>query len=123
MVRNNSIRGFRGVGWQRLWHDLGVRSAFVVVFALLSDVISWIGLALRSQRSREAEILFLRRQLALYVERRVRPRRIDVATRVSLALLSRLFEWRSALVVVGPETLLRWHRAAFRVSARSSFAE
>jgi transposase InsO family protein len=30
-----------------------------------------------------------------------------------LALLSRLFEWRASLVVVRPETLIRWHRAGF----------
>jgi hypothetical protein len=53
------------------------------------------------------EILFLRRQLALYVERGVKPRRVDAATRVSLALLSRLFDSRSALVVVRPEALVR----------------
>lgn len=33
----------------------------------------------------------------------------------SLAFLSRLFDWRSALVVVRPETLIRWHRAGFRL--------
>ncbi len=63
----------------------------------------------------EAEVLFLRRQLALYVERRVKPRRLNAAMRVSLALLSRLFEWRSALVVVRSETLIRWHRPGFRL--------
>jgi putative transposase len=89
-------------------------STAAVVFSVLSDLIRGIGLAVRSQRSKEAEILFLRRQLALYVERGVRPRRIDVATRASLGLLSRLFEWRSALVVVRPQTLIRWHRAGFR---------
>jgi transposase InsO family protein len=34
---------------------------------------------------------------------------------VSLALLSRLFDWRDALVVVRPETLIRWHRAGWRL--------
>jgi putative transposase len=62
-----------------------------------------------------AENLFLRRPLALYRERGVAPHRIDAATRISLALLSRLFDWRSALVVVRPETLVRWHRAGFRL--------
>ena len=57
----------------------------------------------------------LRRQLALYVERGVKPRRIDAATRLSLALPSRLFAWRSALVVVRPQTVIRWHRAGFRL--------
>ena len=59
--------------------------------------------------------LFLRRQLALYVERRVKPRRIDAATRVSMGLLSRLFDWRSALVVVRPETVIRWHRMGWKL--------
>jgi hypothetical protein len=39
------------------------------------------------RESLPAEVLFLRRQLALYVERGVKPTRIDAATRVSLALL------------------------------------
>jgi putative transposase len=89
-------------------------SALTIAFGLLFDLIRGVGLALRSQRSKEAEILFLRRQLALYVERGVKPRRIDASTRISLALLSRLFEWRSALVIVRPATLIRWHRAGFR---------
>jgi putative transposase len=63
----------------------------------------------------EAEILFLRRQLALYRERGVKPRRVDAATRVTLTLLSRWFDWRSALVIVRPETLIGWHRAGFRL--------
>ena len=35
-------------------------------------------------------------------------------TRVTLALLSRCFDWRGALVVVRPETKIGWHRAGFR---------
>ena len=34
---------------------------------------------------------------------------------LSMALLSGLFDWRDALVVVRPETLLRWHRAGWRL--------
>jgi putative transposase len=45
----------------------------------------------------------------------VKPHRVDAATRISLAWLSRLFDWRAALVVVRPETLVRWHRAGFRL--------
>jgi hypothetical protein len=57
----------------------------------------------------------LRRQLALYIERGVKPRRIDSATRIGLILLSRLFDWRDALAVVRPETLIRWHRAGWKL--------
>jgi hypothetical protein len=86
-----------------------------IVLRLFADLAGFVALLPRSRRSVEAENLFLRRQLALYRERGVRPRRVDAATRVSLALLSRLFDWRDALVVVRPETLIRWHRAGWRL--------
>ena len=50
--------------------------------------------------------------LGLLVRRR---KAIDPATRITLALLSKLFNWRDALVVVQPKTLIRWHRAGFRL--------
>jgi len=34
-------------------------------------------------------------------------------TRIALTLLSRLFNWRDALVAVRPGTLIRWHRAGW----------
>jgi hypothetical protein len=49
---------------------------------------------LRSSSSIRAETLVLRRQLTLYLERGTKPRRVDHATRVVLAVLSRLCEWR-----------------------------
>ena len=82
---------------------------------LLADALCVAIVAMRPTRVVAAENLFLRRQLAMYVERGVKPRRPDVATRVSLALLSKLFDWRTSLVVVRPETLIRWHRAGFRL--------
>jgi len=92
-----------------------VLSSFSIVVRLAWNLVLWCGLLLRPRESLEAEILFLRRQLALYREREVKPRRVDAATRVTLALLSRCFDWRSALVVVRPETLIGWHRAGFRL--------
>jgi hypothetical protein len=49
-----------------------------------------------------AENLFLRKQLALYHERGVKPRRSDPETRAGLVLLSRLVDWRPILTVVKP---------------------
>ena len=85
------------------------------IVQLLWDFVRFVVLVCRPRRPLVAENLFLRRQLALYKGRGLKPRRIDAATRASLAFLSRLFDWRSALVVVRPETLIRWHRAGFRV--------
>ena len=86
-----------------------------ILFQLLADVLRWIRLAFRSAKSIQAENLFMRRQLALYAERGIKVRRVDPATRVALAILSRFFNWRDALVVVRPATMLRWHRAGWRL--------
>jgi len=86
-----------------------------IVLRSLVDLAGLAVLALRPRRSVAAENLFLRRQLALYQDRGVKPRRVDAATRVSLAMLSQLFDWRDALVAVRPETLIRWHRAGWRL--------
>ena len=40
----------------------------------------------------------------------IKPRRVDHVTRVSLALFTRLFDWRDAVVSVRPSTIVRWHR-------------
>ena len=86
-----------------------------ILIELVAETLRWLRLAFRSSQSIQAENLFLRRQLALYIERGAKPRRIDPATRIALILLSRLFDWRGALVVVRPETLIRWHRAGWRL--------
>ena len=82
---------------------------------LLFDVVTLARLAVTSRAQLAAENLFLRKQLALYQERRVKPRRPDPATRVVLVLLSRLLDWRALLTVVQPDTLIRWHRQGWRL--------
>ena len=47
-----------------------------------------------------AENLVLRKQLAAYIERGIKPKRLDHAGRVSLSMLSRIFSWREAIVTV-----------------------
>ena len=86
-----------------------------MVLRLLADLIGLLALTVRPRQSIEAENLVLRRQLALFKERGVKPRRIDAATRLSLAWLSRLCDWRSCVIVVRPETVVRWHRAGWRL--------
>ena len=71
-------------------------------------------LLLSSHTAVIAENLFLRKQLALFQERRVKPRRSTAATRAFMVLLSRFFEWHNALVVVKPETFRKWQGTAFR---------
>jgi transposase InsO family protein len=98
-----------------VWHDERMVTLGGIALRLIEDALRWLVLLFRSAEAVRAENLFLRRQLALFIERGVRPRRVDAATRVSLVLLARRFEWRGALVVVQPGTLLRWHRAGWRL--------
>ena len=84
----------------------GVRT----IIKLLCDLATFIWLMLRPHGALVAENLFLRKQLAMYQERKLMPRRPDTPFRVALVLLSRLFDWKVALVVVQPQTLIRWHR-------------
>ena len=85
------------------------------VYRLLKDLRTLVRLGLMSRAHLAAENLFLRKQLALYQERRTTPRRPDPATRVTLVLLSRWLDWRSLLTVVQPDTLIRWHRQGWRL--------
>ena len=85
------------------------------VVAVLRDLASLLVLAACSHSARVAENLFLRKQLALFLERKAKPRRADDSTRWVMATLSRFFPWRGALVNVKPDTLTRWHRKGFRL--------
>jgi hypothetical protein len=67
-----------------------------------------------------AENLFLRKQLAFYQEHQIRPRRLTAAARFSLLFWSRFCDWRNALVIVKPETLIGWHRKGSSSSGSGS---
>jgi len=86
-----------------------------IVAALLSDAFKLVLLLLRSSAAIRAENLVLRKQLAQYVERGIKPRRVDFVTRIGLALLTRLFDWQNAVVIVRPKTIIRWHRTGWRL--------
>ena len=79
------------------------------------DLAKLASLSVRSRKSLAAESLFLRKQLALFQERKVKPRRTNDATRWLMATLGRMFQWRNALVNVKPDTLIRWQRKGLRL--------
>jgi putative transposase len=82
---------------------------------ILLDIGRRFAIAVRSRRVLAAENLFLRKQLALFQERKVKPRRADDSTRWMMATLGRMFDWRDALVNVKPDTFIRWHRKGLRL--------
>ena len=84
-------------------------SAFLSVFQTLRT-------SAHSRAALQLEILALRHQLQ--VLQCARPRRLPLATsdRCIWVMLSRLWTgWRTALVIVKPETVIAWHRRSFRL--------
>jgi putative transposase len=90
-------------------------NVLLTTFELMLGALRFIRLSLRRRSALAAENLFLRKQLALCRERKVKPRRAKTATKLTLVLFSRLFAWREALTIVQPDTLIRWHRKGFRL--------
>ncbi len=92
-----------------MWPAASLRSRFCVASSP----------SLRSRQEQAIVELALRQPLAIYVHRHSRPR-LSPLERAFWVALSRLWpRWRSALVVVRPETVIRWHRHRFRRYWRS----
>ena len=83
--------------------------------ALVAHGMRFIALLARSRITLAAENLFLRKQLAFYQERKIKPRRFNNVTRFILVLLSHGFAWQDPLANVTPKTFIVWHRAGFRL--------
>jgi hypothetical protein len=66
---------------------------------VLSDLARFVVALCRPRAALAAENLFLKKQLALYIERQAKPG-ADAATRIALVALSRLVDWRRLLTIV-----------------------
>jgi len=67
-----------------------VTRSLTVVLAIVGDLLAML---FRSRAAVIAENLFLRRQLALYLERQTRRRRPSPVTKFAMVILSRFFPW------------------------------
>src|SRR5215831_12674017 len=69
----------------------------------------------RSKSELIAENVLLRQQLII-LQRQVKRPTFTRTDRILLVLLARIVRtWQQALVIVQPDTLLRWHRELFRM--------
>jgi len=100
----------------RLMHFIRHLGQFIcTLLMLLGDAGRYLMCRWRAPAVLAAENLFLRKQLALYRERGIKPRCATPATRLALIWFARWFDWRQALVVVQPKTFIHWHRQGFRL--------
>jgi hypothetical protein len=84
---------------------------FDIIWAIVRTFVT----SLRSRRDLLLENLALRQQLSAFKARGKRPR-IGPADRAFWVLLRRLWaRWAHTLVIVKPDTVVRWHRAGFRL--------
>ena len=77
------------------WRGSLVR-LFWDIRSIVLDAIAFARNLCRSRSALAAENLFLRKQLTFFVERKQAPLRTDNATRVTMATLARLFDWKEA---------------------------
>jgi len=75
--------------------------------------LSWI---FRSRAALQLENLALRHQIGVLQRSAVKRPKLTPVDRLLWICLSRLWrDWRSALAIVKPETVIAWHRAGFRL--------
>lgn len=87
------------------------------MFAIIFSLFHSIRQVLQTRAELHAEILALRHQLlVLQRSKRSHKARLSIADRAFWVLLSQLWSgWRSALLIVKPETVIAWHRRGFRL--------
>ena len=83
---------------------------------LLTTLLAALRAIFRSRAALELENLALRHQIGV-LQRSARKRpKLTAGDRLVWVLLCRIWsEWRSALAIVQPETVIAWHRAGFRL--------
>jgi putative transposase len=81
---------------------------------MLRSVFSFLLSLFKSHTQLHLEVLFLRKQLEIAV--RSSPKlKIRPADRFFMVFLTDLYDsWREGLLIVQPETIIRWHRQSFR---------
>ena len=97
---------------RRLWSKLHLRSSGSVLAGLTAD-------ACRPRRELVVENAVLRHQLNV-LRRHVKRPALGPIDRLRLVIGAALLpSWRGAIAIVQPDTILRWHRAGFRLFWRS----
>src|SRR5437868_6167891 len=84
--------------------------------SVLGSVLGMVRGVVASRAALHLEVLALRHQLLVLERSRPRRARLARADRWLWGWLSRVWSgWRTALVIVEPETVVAWHRQGFRV--------
>jgi hypothetical protein len=82
----------------------------------LTTLLAALRAIFRSRAALELENLALRHQIGVLQRSTTKRPKLTAGDRMLWVVLSRLWrDWRSALAMVQPETVVAWHRAGFRL--------
>ena len=85
-----------------------------MLYLVFVRLTGWMALLARSTASKDAELLVLRREVAVLRRQNPKPK-LDWADRMVIAALARLLPRPLRMSrLVTPDTLLRWHRRLVR---------
>src|SRR5215468_11974680 len=99
----------------RTWSLHRLRQFLHLAFNTLHVVAVAVVTALKSRATLQLENLALRHQLGV-LRRSVKRPKLTSTDRLLWAWLCEVWsDWRSALVIVTPETVIGWHRRGFRL--------
>ena len=83
---------------------------------VLATLLATLSSIIRSRAALELENLALWHQIGVLQRSAGKRPKLTPLDRVLWAWLSRIWgDWRSALAIVKPETVVAWHRAGFRL--------
>lgn len=77
-----------------------LRDAIAHASLIALDLIRFAASFLQSKSVLPAEIVFLRKQLALYQERQIQLRQATDATRLTMVWMARPFDWKETLSTI-----------------------
>src|SRR5215510_5555307 len=101
--------------FSKYWTSISAPATVGTMIQVLLAFIPTIGSVFKLHRDLALENLALRQQLAVYQRRNPRPQ-LRLGDRLFWVWLSRVWDhWRSALLLVKPETVIRWHRQGFKL--------
>src|SRR3984885_1816440 len=84
--------------------------------SVLCPFLSMLSSVFRSRAALQVEILALRHQIGVLQRSTKKRPKLTMADRLFWEWLSGLWAgWRSALIIVKPETVIAWHRKGFRL--------
>src|SRR5271156_6388500 len=88
------------------------------MFVLIWGVFTWLGSFIRSRHDLGLEIVALRQQLMI-LKRRTKRAHLVRSDRLFWVLLRRAWpQWAKPLLIVKPDTVVRWHLKGFRLYLR-----